>query len=195
MQGKNRPYLTYSIFELFELAKNNRNSKNKLDLILSELSVRRMSKYLKILRNQISVYLASIPKKPYTITKSNIMIGTHTYKFAGNEQSGILARLGYKVGHNGMSISNRRDILDFAFNNELPPTTSPEYMEEWGTRLSAKRLKKLANCLSTFAANAKNHSGGDYSVAIKHWRDDLKYLRNEYYEGKFNFKWPSDGSD
>ena len=63
-------------------------------------------------------------------------------------------------------------------------------MAEWGPKQSEKRLRKLANCLSTFAANARNNTSGNYKLAIDHWVEDLHYLEVTHYIGQFKFKWP-----
>lgn len=89
-------------------------------------------------RQKVIGYLEVIPNNPYSITKRTVTAGTHVFSFAGDEKHGILARLGYKVGFDGLSRAHRRDILDFAFENALPPTTSAEYMAEWGPKRSEK---------------------------------------------------------
>ena len=186
---KDRKYLTYRTIELSSLADSKRNYKNILDEILDELSYRRR-KVADKTREKVIGYLTVIPNNPYSITKRTVTAGTHVFSFAGDEKHGILARLGYKVGFDGLSRAHRRDILDFAFENALPPTTSAEYMAEWGPKRSEKRLRKLANCLSTFAANARNNTSGNYKLAIDHWVEDLHYLKVTHYIGQFKFKWP-----
>jgi hypothetical protein len=63
-------------------------------------------------------------------------------------------------------------------------------MAEWGEPKSINRLKKLADSLATFARNARRRRSSDMDHAIAEWEEDLKYLKDTYYTGRFRFDWP-----
>lgn len=106
---------------------------------------------------------------------------------------GMLGFFDYRVGNNGLSTSERHRILDAVFEQELPPVFDPEYMDSWGEPGSPERLHKMARSLAAFARNAKRHQDMDYRAAIEAWEDDLDYLHDEYYTGRFNFAWTRAG--
>ena len=106
-------------------------------------------------------------------------------------QSGLLAFLGYRVGQNGVGEPERREILDFAYRNEMPNVNSLEYMEEWGMPRTWARLKKMAESIAAFTRNAKRKNQPGLSIAIEEWESDLEYLRTRYYVGRYDFSWPS----
>ena len=116
------------------------------------------------------------------------------YGFKGNAffyKDGLLSYVGYKVGNDGVRTVVRRNILDCVFHNVLPNVESKDYMEEWGSRKSSSRLKKLAESIAAFTRNAKRNNDVDYSQAIKDWQDDLDYLYHKYYIRHFHFDWPT----
>jgi hypothetical protein len=104
---------------------------------------------------------------------------------------GILGYLGYHVGKTGEASSARRQaLLSRAFKGPLPPINDPEYMCEWGRPGSAVRLEKMAVSIASVVKSAKRQRDADYSVAIDHWEEDLKFLYREYYVRHFRFDWP-----
>jgi hypothetical protein len=66
-------------------------------------------------------------------------------------------------------------------------------MDEWGADRSARRLRKMAECIASFTKNAKRREDESYDDAIREWESDLQYLYDRYYIGKFHFDfvWPS----
>ena len=102
---------------------------------------------------------------------------------------GLLSYVGYSAGANAPNSETRTDTLDCVFYNEIPRVISPEHMLEWGAPESPERLRKLANCLATFARNAKRRRTANYEIAIAHWEGDLEYLHRTYYVGRFHFAW------
>lgn len=52
------------------------------------------------------------------------------------------------------------------------------------------RLKKLANCIATFARNAKRRRNASMELAIAEWEEDLAYLKNKYYRPADGYSWP-----
>jgi hypothetical protein len=49
-----------------------------------------------------------------------------------------------------------------------------------------ERLKKMADSMSTFCKNQKL-AGNE--VAASHYEDDLDWLKQVYYTGRFRFRW------
>lgn len=104
---------------------------------------------------------------------------------------GILGYLGYHVGKTGESSPVRRQsLLSRVFEGSLPPINGPEYMEEWGKPDTPSRLRKMAESIASAVKSAKRRSHADYSVAIDHWEQDLQFLYDRYYVGRFKFHWP-----
>lgn len=105
---------------------------------------------------------------------------------------GMLQYMGYKVGHtDGKELNVRRTILHGIFEGALPPVFPDWYLNEWGETGSARRLQKMAECISAFTRNAKRRRDNKMEVAVGQWESDLEYLYYEYYVGKFHFAWPS----
>jgi hypothetical protein len=107
---------------------------------------------------------------------------------------GILGYLGYHVGKTGEQSSARRQaLLARVFEGALPPINGPDYMREWHRSGSAIRLEKMAVSIASLVRSAKRRDA-DYSVAIEHWEEDLKFLHRAYYIGRFGFDWPGNTS-
>lgn len=107
------------------------------------------------------------------------------------QEEGMLKYLEYKVGKEGGHSSFRHSLLSKIFENALPPVFDRLYMAEWGPNGSSIRLHKMAHCLASFARNFKYQDNDRYDEAIRHWEQDLEYLHDRYYVGKFGFGWPS----
>ncbi|MDD9799115.1 MAG: hypothetical protein OXU29_01420 [Gammaproteobacteria bacterium] len=101
---------------------------------------------------------------------------------------GVLRAYGYHVGKTkGRPFDVRKKALDLIFHDELSRVSDDSYRTQFDAPQSPNRLKKMANVL---AALARLYSGSvtrDYSVAIGHYIQDLKYLYDRYYVGKFGF--------
>jgi hypothetical protein len=95
--------------------------------------------------------------------------------------SGVLSEMGYRVGKNGRTASDRRRILSDVYEVELVAASadSEDYIREWGRPKSAARLAKMKRCLSGFAAGARRRSA-DMSGAILDWEGDLEWLRQNF---------------
>jgi len=110
-----------------------------------------------------------------------------------DRDDGLLAHLGYRVGHNAERRSLRYGILDSAFRlSPIPNTFDFDYREEWGSAESGKRLRKLAETIAAFARNAKRKNNPALLKAIGDWESDLSWLKQTYYDGRFDrqFNWP-----
>jgi hypothetical protein len=110
---------------------------------------------------------------------------------AGWPKYGFLNYLGYAVGLAGRSKKERRKILPIAYTaKKLPSVFPPDYRSEWGNPRSSARLRKMAYSIASFCRNAKRrpHAMG---YAIAHWEEDLNWLKVTYYNGRYQFEWPS----
>ena len=103
---------------------------------------------------------------------------------------GVLGMLGYQVGEQGKSRAVRRGILARAYEGDLPPLLPASQLWEWGDPSTAKRLRKLAESIASFARNAKARDPKMFARAIRDWAEDLDYLRQAYHRGEFRFMWP-----
>lgn len=101
-----------------------------------------------------------------------------------------LASLGYRVGSKAPSRDRRRELLRIAFTSALPQVISPQYMEKWGRPNSSQRLHQIATHLASMCRNFKGRSTGDYATAVRHYQNDLAWLKDEFYRGRFSFEWP-----
>ena len=100
---------------------------------------------------------------------------------------GVLAQAGYRVGvARGEPEFARRRTLARLFEDAI--TQGPA--REWGSKGSARRLKKLADTIAALTRNAKRR-GPQMARAVAEWEADLGYLHDRYYVGKFDFPWPS----
>lgn len=88
---------------------------------------------------------------------------------------GPLKALGYTVGENGLPVSERRDILRFALEGELPWSISAEVRSEWGDPDSSRRRFKIINSLKGFIALQVERRDGS-ARAVEDWRQDLEWF-------------------
>jgi len=117
--------------------------------------------------------------------------GRRNVQYSDFRHEGMLKYLEYKVGKDGEHSSYRHALLARIFENALPPVFDRLYMAEWGPNGSSIRLHKMAYCLASFAKNFKYQDNDKYDEAIKHWEQDLEYLHDRYYVGRFGFGWPT----
>jgi len=52
------------------------------------------------------------------------------------------------------------------------------------------RLQKMANSIASFIRMAKRRSLASLGPAIRDWTEDLEYLHDNYYVGRYDFVWP-----
>lgn len=112
---------------------------------------------------------------------------------AGTEfmPEGMLSRMGYRVGTtNGVSVSERRQVLRDVFERPLPPVFPHKYMEKWGPKASALRLRTLAWTIAYLTKNLKRKHDSRMDVAISEYEQDIAFLHETYYVRKFYFDWP-----
>ncbi|RYH00374.1 MAG: hypothetical protein EON58_00415 [Alphaproteobacteria bacterium] len=104
---------------------------------------------------------------------------------------GMLSYLGYHVGLGSpLTSSQRTRLLGQIFAMRLPPLNGIDYMRDWGAPRTGPRLRKIAESIASFAKNAKGRNHPSMETAISHWEDDLRQLRIQFYNGRFDFQWP-----
>ncbi|MBI77395.1 MAG: hypothetical protein CMM53_06405 [Rhodospirillaceae bacterium] len=91
---------------------------------------------------------------------------------------GLLKKMGYVVGQEGVKTVTRHKILDYIMENDLPPVSSPSYMEEWGSPMSRYRYKKLHRVLNAFVTGNQNKE--NIEKAIIEWKEDIDYIENNW---------------
>lgn len=118
--------------------------------------------------------------------------GSGTLPKIGWHKQGLLSYMGYTVGEKAKPAKKRQEILDEVFKMvELPKVNSQQYLEEWSTAESGKRLSKMAHSIACFARNAKRKDPDSYALSIENWEDDLTWLENKFYKDRYKFNWPS----
>ncbi|WP_425004481.1 hypothetical protein [Mycolicibacterium sp. S3B2] len=97
------------------------------------------------------------------------------------QPTGVLREMGYKVGKQGLSTTERREILRRVYSVELVAGSADAqgYVREWGPPASTARLAKMVNSIAAFSRNAKRRNT-DYSEAIADWEEDLDWLTETY---------------
>jgi len=168
-----REYIDKWADEIFYIAQENWNNLDLLKNLQAELNYRSSSAGVRV-RNEVNKRIAELKAQEQFSFK-----WPSTYAPGGNGQlsgdqfwykDGLLSYVGYRVGKtHGLEEVKRQQILDYILFNELPRVVSLEYMQEWGTPRSAKRLKKMAESIASFARNAKRRNYDGLSYAIDDW--------------------------
>ena len=101
--------------------------------------------------------------------------------------SSPLFKLGYSVAQNvGLERDERKSILKNALSDDdLPWCISQDYMDDWGSKDSKKRLRRIAWHLHFMILLHRHHA-----QAVSKWKDDLSWLKSVYYRSMYRFKWP-----
>lgn len=122
---------------------------------------------------------------------------TEVYSGGGSElpndwlKLGFLKYAGYNVGRSGGAEKERRAALRKVYSVRRLPTVFPsDYRNEWGLPRSSVRLQKMAYSIAAFCQLAKRRPHA-MQLAIKEWEEDLDWLRITYYDGRYQFEWPS----
>lgn len=113
-------------------------------------------------------------------------------------KTSVLKELGYTVGKTkGKRPIERQQILRTAFTSELRNILSqqylsycrkdfPDYIEEWGSPKSERRLTKIRDYLAYFCRIQKKQG---HHEAADDYQQDLDWLRANIYTGRFKFDW------
>lgn len=176
--------------ELEQLARDNWSNPDQLVKILSEVTYRKRQRAIKLSQHLVE-RLCALSEDCFLWPTTEIMesYNEHTDSDRYVNTASILSALGYRAGNKGHEDIMRRQILSDIYNREIPNIISEEYMRECGKPKSGLRLKKIANTIAARTKDAKR-SKKDYSLAIKHWESDLRYIKREFYNNRYNFKWP-----
>jgi len=187
---KRRPHIKCHIDELERITASEWNTAKVLNEIHYELGFRSRKKALD-LRERIATRLTQLQGTQFAWSTTTAHPGaqplpSNTFKY----EEGLLRRYGYKVGKNGLSESERWQILDTIFLHPSLQIDDAAYLSAWGEPNSAERLQKLAESIAAFTRNAKRRSRGNFSKAIQDWETDLAYLKRTYYNNRFSFQYP-----
>ncbi len=112
-------------------------------------------------------------------------------EFTFQNEKGLLGSMGYRVGEQAAPESERRAILTRVFQAHqlnFPKELPDHYKNGWGLAGSAPRLRKIADSISFFSKAFIGRNGEDY-LAVTHWRSDMAWLKQEFYDGNFSFEW------
>lgn len=194
MKQEKRPFITFSWLELQNHAASQRENISHLQEVLSELKYRKSRKAVELYK-KIAAKIADLSTKEVQSFRwpTTAIIGdsTSALRIAHFDyDQGLLKFMGYAVGQKGAYRNRRQQVLDYVFNERVPKVQSNEYMAEWGEPKSTCRLKKLADSMATFARNARRRRSSDMDHAIAEWEEDLRYLKETYYDRKYQFDWP-----
>lgn len=152
-----------------------------------EAWLERVSNHWKLMRQEC---LANPEFFEWPSTKA--WIGSGNFDTSGFSKDGALRLFGYSVSAEfDLSDRDRREILDLVFNVSVPPVTEWYQVAEWGEPGTVQRLKKMANCLASFARNGSRRRDHRMTQPVLKWCRDLEYLKIKYYDGKFGFGWPN----
>jgi hypothetical protein len=119
-------------------------------------------------------------------------------RYIDTPENGFLKYCKYKVGNSGLLFSERKKCLVRAFGtilpasyiNTLPREIKDEYVSEWGSPTTCKRLRKIAESIAAFARNQKRKTN-PAKQAVMDWERDLQWLKEQYYDNcKRQFQWP-----
>lgn len=96
---------------------------------------------------------------------------------------------GYSVAvTTGPSESERKRILKRFFLDPAPEgVVTPTDRKRWGPAKSAQRLYGMA----TFLAWLCRYQGTNAPQAVERWKDDLSWLRREFFRPIMQFEWPA----
>jgi hypothetical protein len=101
-----------------------------------------------------------------------------------------LFRMGYQVGiSNGQPLSNRRSLLEKAYQGKIPNVEDAHYMEEWGTPGHSKRLWRIAHHIAWLIRSRRSNPSMRH--AVRDWKNDLDWMEGQFYAKRMRFKWPS----
>ena len=107
------------------------------------------------------------------------------------EELGALKLFSYSVDQeSNLTEAQRRFSLDLVFASTIPPFTRWEYVEQWSTPETARRLLKMANCLASLARLGQYGERSFMNRPVRRWIADLHYLKVRYYRDHFRFDWP-----
>lgn len=180
----NRPLQKYWWPQLQDLYKERYDDPIGLQEILSELLFRHRSGAVR-LRKMVNERIVDLT---FIWPSTDAPGGDGSLEGYNWPKEGMLSYLGYHVGQNGVRVESRRQILDLAYSGRLPNVQDVKYTASWGMPNSGKRLQKMAESIAAFCRNHKRRD--PFAPAVLEWEQDLDYLKQKYYIGKYGFVWP-----
>lgn len=191
MKAPERPLLNVDIDGLLPVFEQHRDNPAVLLHLLYELSFR-STNAARDLNRKVILTLMEVGGETFRWPDTKAVLGNGTLDEAEWPNVGLLRHMGYRTGRSGKRAHVRRKILDRVYTERaLPRVHSHAYMREWGDPNSATRLRKMAHSIAAFVRNNKRKKGKVYRKAIKDWEDDLRYLKRTYYNGRYDFPWPT----
>lgn len=187
-----RPYFGCSTEELRQIAIASLDNASKLHTLYAEL-VFRERRAARQLRDQIARELYGA-REWFQWPTTDAPEGQRDVEITFPVARGLLGFMGYQVGARAATASRRQGLLADIFQGDLPSINSQEYMEGWGAPSTGTRLSKIAESIAAFARNAQRRDNDGVNTAVGHWKEDLAFLRSQFYEGRFNFPWPAPDS-
>ena len=188
-----RPLLRFEFPILNAVAAEHMDDPHILTAIYEELG-NRSSRKSRLLREAVNARLSEISRESFKWPSTAVVTVLEAFAKPHFEyKEGMLKFLGYSVGQDGGSESERRAALDFAYNETLPLVQSEEHTREWGRPRTGNRLRKLSHSIAHFYKMAIRRDAlgyADMQCACEEWLEDLEYLRRRYYVGRFDFQWP-----
>jgi hypothetical protein len=88
----------------------------------------------------------------------------------------LLRCVGYNVHWHGLGLAERRRLLDWLLESELPQINDAEYVASWGDPGSNKRRQRLIETIQLY--RRRYGPGPGMENALIRWDADLAYLRS-----------------
>lgn len=106
------------------------------------------------------------------------------------KEEGLLGKMGYHVGTSGVGQKKRREILADVLEMPSEQIQRLGFHDYWGNAKDTSRLKAMAFAIFCFINCRKTNPSMIY--AIGDWRDDLDWLKANYYDNLAvkPFEWP-----
>jgi len=197
MTNQDRHYKELWIKDLEDVFNNNKQNKSILQNLHNELAFRKKNRkknqnlFFKI-SNELNNLSFKWPSTDPIITGDN----PKTIMPDKLKELGLLKAMEYKVGKGStLKQEQRINILSDIYNFEIPEKFKQIFkdeIEKWGHPKSAPRLKKIAVNISSFVKNVKKKQDSKkYEFAIYDWESDLKELKKMFYDGVYDFKYPT----
>lgn len=99
----------------------------------------------------------------------------------------FLKQFGYRVGKSSpLTEHQRRVALETLLNAEA---SHLDVSRDAGDPSSCRRLRRVAYAIA-FCILRRSRDRRDYSVAILEWKEDMRYLKRRYYDGRCDGLWP-----
>ena len=103
--------------------------------------------------------------------------------------SSPLTDAGYHAGKTkNLRDTTRREILEAVIKADIPWMHSDEYMQEWGTPGTRRRIWRVAHHIAWLIRFRKNNPTQIH--AIHDWENDFWWLKKNFYRRSMKFRWP-----